>query len=288
MAESEGEIVGFLLAYKTESIKETETLNKLLQVNLIVPFVLIKQIVVAASESGKGVAAKLYRKLYQAVPERGYAAAIVTEPLNKPSIRFHEKRKFQHLCDILPPTDADGVSRNRAIWYRGVAGTESELPAMRMYMPNRCEDMTSLLEKAHIGVAFYNHEDNLNWTKLGMLVTFMMALFAAASYLLNQPANYESLFMSSMLVVFGLYINGLFWLKINSGLMFMQSHKVRLKGVEGKLLALNPNLTAYINISNDLVARKSRTAKLLEHLPLVSMLLWVVCSFLLLHKNSVS
>jgi predicted GNAT superfamily acetyltransferase len=286
VAEDEKKVVGFLLAYASESIQEGETVNKLLQKNLIDPFVLIKQIAVDAGHSGQGVASRLYKSLFELVPDKGVAAAIVTEPYNSRSVRFHQRHDFRHLCDILPPPDPDGEIRSRAIWYRCRGGREDTLPRTRLHIPDRDADASLLMDKMSAAISLYTHEDNLNWTKFGMLVTFMMALFAGFSYLLDHEASRINFSISLLLIAFGFFINALFLAKIRSGLMFMQSHKERVKLLETKLSGLNPNLTNIINLAdNNKIAGRSMTASLLEWMPIVSMVIWALCSVILTYKE---
>lgn len=274
VATESGKIKGFLLAYESTSIKDSETVNKLLQKNLVEHFVLIKQIAVIQRETGKGVASALYRALYDTVPDKGLAAAIVTEPYNVRSVKFHEKERFQHIFDVMPPEDPDGQIRTRGIWYRGPRGKENEKPVSRLHVISGSEDIGAIQEKYNAALGLYTHEDNLNWNKLAMLVTFMMALFTGFSYQVEVETSLRSIISSLMLIGFGLYINYLFYMKIVSGLEYMQSHKDKVKILESKLIGMNPNLTCLINVGdNTNISNKSKTSVMLERVPILSAIL---------------
>lgn len=105
------QVKGFLLAYSNKHIKKTEWLNNQIKESYRHPFILIKQICVDKSNSGSGIASQLYRELLKNSGNLALIAAIVLEPRNDRSIRFHQKLGFQQL---LTATPADGMLRG--IW----------------------------------------------------------------------------------------------------------------------------------------------------------------------------
>jgi len=196
LAECDGEVKGFLLAYSSESIKDNDVTNKLLEKNMLLPFIVIKQIVISKGNTGKGIASKLYQYIFDVKPEIEFLSAIVTEPYNKRSIDFHKKMGFYHHCDITPPAGADGKIRSREIWYRAQAGESRKQPNTRLRYVVSEESNGHIVENLNSAISLYTHEDDLNWTKFGMLVTFMMALFVAFSYVFEKQASDLNLFLS--------------------------------------------------------------------------------------------
>jgi len=107
----DGNVAGFILAYSDQYIKENEWLNSKIKLNESESFVLIKQICVAREYLGKGIAKKLYEFLFEQMVQFICYAVIVIEPLNLPSINFHEKLSFKKQFEDLP---SDGLKRG--VW----------------------------------------------------------------------------------------------------------------------------------------------------------------------------
>jgi len=109
----DGNVAGFILAYADYNIKDNEWLNKKIQAFETEPFVLIKQICVSKKYGGKGIGKKLYEHLFVQTKQSICCAVIVVEPLNQPSIIFHEKLGFKKQFEDTPP---DGLKRS--VWKR--------------------------------------------------------------------------------------------------------------------------------------------------------------------------
>ncbi|TNC82996.1 MAG: hypothetical protein C9356_00680 [Oleiphilus sp.] len=283
VADNAGEIQGFLLAYDSEAISPDETLNTLLRYNLIDPFVLIKQICVADGAGGQGIASGLYSHLFKSADTPRFAASVVIEPYNHASVSFHERRGFQKLCDIVPSEDPDGLRRLRGVWFRDLQSTS--LPNQRWIPVDSVNEQTLLMEKQHAAIQLYNHEDNLNWTKFGMLITFMMALLAAADYLLKQPGGFTYQALTLLVVIMGYSINLMFYQKIKSGLKFMNHHKASVNVLDDHLMRLNPNLRRLVKNGDSQISGKSVTSAWMEWIPKISVGIWTACSALLLYAK---
>lgn len=283
VAESNKKIVGFLLAYESTDIAPDETLNTLLKTNLQTSFVLIKQICVAKDQKGLGIASRLYQYLFETASTPRFAAAIVMEPFNEASISFHERKGFNKLCDIVPPADADGTVRSRGVWFRDLQ--KNTLPVQRWIPVDSTHDQSLLMEKQHAAIQLYNHEDNLNWTKFGMLITFMMALIAAADYLLKQQASITYQVLVFIVVIMGYAINFMFYQKIKSGLKFMNHHKRSVSELDQELIGLNPRLRKLIKNGDQQIRGKSITSRWMDWAPKISMGLWTLCSTLLIFTH---
>ncbi|KAL3938761.1 MAG: hypothetical protein SGBAC_006389 [Bacillariaceae sp.] len=111
-----GELVGFLMAYGSEKIKQEEELNMHIKTTMCEKFVLIKQICVSSTNNHrrKGYASSLYKELYarilhfyehEAGAPRPVYAAIVKEPANPASLEFHNKIGFTMREIFIPQKD---------------------------------------------------------------------------------------------------------------------------------------------------------------------------------------
>ncbi|WP_152521698.1 GNAT family N-acetyltransferase [Marinimicrobium sp. LS-A18] len=276
VAEEDGKLGGFLLAYKSESIKPEEVINSCLRYSVIQPFTLIKQI--CSSGEVRGAASALYQTLFDEMDTELALAAVVNEPLNTKSIEYHRKLGFGHLWDLHPPADYDGVTRTRSIWFYSKTGTR---PQTRMAQVDRSELVQHLIEKEQGTVNLYMHEDNLNWTKLGMLVTFMTALLTAFGFLLERDPTTTNNWIVSVLVVFGFVVNIMFYLKLKSGLAFLNHHKKNLRRFDDALAGMLPSIPSYLDRKT---GKQSVTVRVMVVLPVFSLGLWAVCAGLLLHR----
>ncbi len=107
------QVVGFLLGYTREEIEPGAVVDRHLADRYQEPFLIIKQICVRPDFAKHGLASRLYDHVARQVPRFRIFAAIVLEPLNLPSIRFHEKLQFEKVLEITPP---DGLPRG--VWSR--------------------------------------------------------------------------------------------------------------------------------------------------------------------------
>jgi predicted GNAT superfamily acetyltransferase len=107
------ELLGFILAFRSEQIKQSEWLNNKIKQQARKPFILIKQIAIKSGYESKGIASLLYKNLFTNVKFRPFYAAIVIEPYNKRSVKFHEKHGFKKVMEETPP---DNIKRG--VWFR--------------------------------------------------------------------------------------------------------------------------------------------------------------------------
>ncbi|MEA3588338.1 hypothetical protein J6I75_08240 [Pseudidiomarina sp. 1APP75-27a] len=273
VAEEDGKLGGFLLAYTSDSIQPDEVVNSCLRYSVVEPFTLIKQI--CATGEVRGATRALYQKLFAEMSTDLALAAVVNEPLNTRSIEFHRKTGFHHLVDLQPPPDYDAVVRTRSIWYFSKA---SQQPQMRMAQCDKHELVQHLIEKQQGITALYTHEDNLNWTKLGMLVTFMTAFMTAFAFLIERPQTPTNTWTAVMLIAFGYVINFLFYTKLKSGLTFFDRHKKTLRRFDEAINAIIPSLPHFLDTTT---RNRSATVRVMVALPVFSLVLWTVCSALL-------
>jgi predicted GNAT superfamily acetyltransferase len=276
-------IVGVLLAFDDSVIKPDEQVNNIIKYSLNEEFVLLKQIFVNPEYKNKGIASKLYKHFYKMIDDKLYiACAIVNEPVNYASIKFHEKEGFAYLLDVLPQADFDGVIRKRTIWIKKPKSQVEEV-RLKINSVDKSEIKNILLSNLQNTTALYTHEDNLNWTKLGMLVTFVFALSAGFShyYEKNDPT---STLLAFLVLLLGFGITYLFGQKIKSGLMYMNSHKENVKRIENRLQSICPNYVRTIAIDNKKIANQSTTSNIMNMVPLISYAIWSVLFILLVFK----
>jgi len=77
-------------------------------------FVLIKQVCVDRRYQRGGYGSALYRKVLSDARDRAVAAAIVLQPYNDASVRFHEKLGFRKTIEFTPQD-----SMRRGLWVKG-------------------------------------------------------------------------------------------------------------------------------------------------------------------------
>ncbi|SDP19824.1 GNAT family N-acetyltransferase [Actinacidiphila guanduensis] len=156
------DVLGFLLAYSDTQIEPDEWLNRRIKTTLG-SFLVIKQVCVAREAARQGVASRLYHHVLEQWTANPVIAAVVDEPPNEASSRFHRKMGFEELTRLRPP---DG--RMRVVWV-------SRKPR------------ESLLETQYeIAVDLYKHEDLLNWNKLNNFLYITAGLAATLAFTLGK------------------------------------------------------------------------------------------------------
>ena len=286
VATIDNEIVGVLLAFDQEKIRENEIVNNIIKYAVTRDFILIKQIFVDPKYKGCGVSAKLYEYLFETTPDTvSFAAVIVDKPFNFASVKFHQKMGFEKIMDVLPDEDYDGEVRERGVWYKKSRSDRnvSLETLLRIKVNDTSETKNVLLTNLQNATGLYTHEDTLNWTKLGMLVTFVFALCAAFSHYYEKSDTVSSI-LASIVVLLGFAISFLFDKKIHSGLMYMKSHKENIKSIENKLRYFCPHYERTIAVKNEKISNNSATANIMNVVPYISYAIWVVLFILLLIK----
>jgi predicted GNAT superfamily acetyltransferase len=280
-AEVDGEIVGFLYGFSSEHIKPSDIVNSLVRYNLTEPYFVIKQVCIARDHPAtRGVAATLYDWV-KAEVGGVITAAVVLEPANPRSIAFHEKQGFKQWFELEPPPDPDGATRLRGIWC--YLPHDSSIRS-RLRWHRGAEVPTHLVDYHTSAVQLYTHEDNLNWTKLGMNVTFMMAMLATVPYLLSLPANDPLTWtITAAVITAGFLLNGLFGLKLRSGLEYMQFHKASVQRIEQRLSS-GYDIPPLLYVGNRQIARESTTANALRRTPWVTIGLWTLTASVLVTR----
>ncbi|WP_069815981.1 GNAT family N-acetyltransferase [Streptomyces sp. TP-A0874] len=163
------EVLAFLLAYSSDQVEHDEWLNRRIK-STLGSFLVIKQICVAREAARRGIASMLYYHVLERWEETPVIAAVVDQPPNETSGRFHRKLGFQELTRLTPP---DGMPRVVWVWRK---------PREAML---RAQYATS--------VDLYKHEDNTNWQKLNNFFYITAGLAAATAFSLGKEGAGGSL-----------------------------------------------------------------------------------------------
>lgn len=282
----EGEqLLGVLMAYRSERISAQDENNSLIRACVIGDFVLVKQIFLPPDAGGKGVAKQLYLRLFADAGEQlPFVCAIVMEPFNKRSCVFHQRIGFEEFLNFTPVPDKDGVVRTRSAWMRPPRDAAGVQAFLRLSNVSRGEDEGEVLaNRSQAFVSLYQHEDNLNWTKFGLQTTVLFALFASFAYFYEKPISINAKPVLVTLGVWGIIVNLLFMLKIRSGLRYMNAYKQKIKGYDDLLMFYYPRV-ARIFGRHEFTSKVSITSRLMFTFSLIGLLSWICVSAMLLLK----
>ena len=278
-------IVGCIMAFNSENILEEDETNQMLKFCAKKEFVLIKQVFVSRKYAKNGIASLLYQHLAeQAQSDRALLAVIVAEPLNVASCKFHQKMNFIEYLRFTPKEDKDGMIRQRSAWIH-LPHKESLLMDYVRLTNIKSEANTGeiLLARSTQMTDLYTHEDNLNWTKLGMQITLLFALTAAFGFFYQRSITKNAFPVLLPFALWGGIINYVFYLKIKSGLKFMTEHKNNLIRLD-KVIRFYYPLVKPLFPGNSIISQKSKTLKLMPNVSLFGIFLWAAVSLLLVLK----
>lgn len=260
----EGRLVAFLLAYTHDEIPPKAEVDRLVLERSSRPFVITKQVCVAADRRGSRIAERLYRRLIDQVRPWPVWAAVVAEPPNVPSMRLHARLGFTFETAHTP---SDGLMR---YVYR--------------YAPDHSASRVDALTVQHETVVQqYMHEDSLNWQKAHHMVYTLAGLLLLMSYLLGlrdgqgaQPdhvAHFLTLVWS-----LGAIALSAFLLLLRSGTNYLLERKQCATNVDCALAEFSG-----VRTMSDQLLGHSPSAVILRRAPIAAVVLWfLVLVFLLL------
>lgn len=280
-----GQLVGCLMAFNSENILPHDETNQMLKSCAHKAFVLIKQVFVSREHGKQGIAAALYQYLSrQVATDRAMLAVIVSEPLNVASCKFHQKMGFENYLQFRPKADKDGQVRNRTAWIRMPDQNAQLGDYVRLSNRPMDDDRGEMLLARSAQLSdLYTHEDNLNWTKLGMQITLLFALMAAFGYFYQRSITKSAFPVLLPLAVWGGIINYVFYLKIKSGVRFMSKHKESLIQLDKEINFYYPFIKPLFP-NGSKISQKSTTLKLLPNVSLFGIIIWACVSLLLALK----
>jgi predicted GNAT superfamily acetyltransferase len=205
------DVVGFLLAYSDEQIEPDEWLNHRIKTALG-SFLVIKQVCVARDAARQGVASRLYHHVLGQWTSSPVIAAVVSEPPNEASTRFHRKMGFEELVRLRPP---DG--RLRVVWV------------------SRKPHESILQTQYGIAVDLYKHEDVINWNKLNNFLYITAGLAATLAFILGKegaPSQGVAQGIAAVITVIGFASGLAFAVMLRYGRRYLQARKSTVVDLE--------------------------------------------------------
>ncbi|MEE4543074.1 GNAT family N-acetyltransferase [Streptomyces sp. V4-01] len=198
-----GRVSAFLMAYSSDRVEPDEWLNRRIKTALG-SFLVVKQICVAREEARTGLASMLYYHVLDQWDESPVIAAVVNEPPNDASARFHRKLGFQQLTRLTPP---DGMPRVVWVW--------------------RKPREPILHAQYQVAVDLYKHEDNLNWQKLNNFFYITAGLAAATAFFLGKEGAGGTLGkgLSIIVAIIGVGVSLGFSLMLRFGRQYLLARK---------------------------------------------------------------
>ncbi len=270
-------ILGFLLAYNhkyTRKNKDTASISRLEEfLSKNSEYEIIKQVAVAPDVQSGGVATMLYQHFIASVFPTHIFATIVTSPHNPVSEGFHKKMGFTPLLSSQSESkDGEYLTTSR-IWHTSTNGYSTKE-----------NDPSLLMENLQQATALYQHEDNLNWTKVQFLVSVLFALIVAAWAIMqfgqlsdNQLTKWVVVTLSALIITSGYGILFFISRKLTSGLEFLAAHKQTARIIEAKITNLSASFVPPILQVKSVAA----TQTLLSYLPNLAIFTWSMVSILL-------
>ncbi|MFE4049346.1 GNAT family N-acetyltransferase [Streptomyces sp. YIM B13518] len=205
------DVLGFILAYSDERIEPDEWLNHRIKTTLG-SFLVIKQVCVARDAARRGVASRLYHHVLEQWTAHPVIAAVVSEPPNEASTRFHRKLGFEELTRLRPP---DGRLRVVWVWRK---------------------PRESMLQTQYgIAVDLYKHEDLVNWHKLNNFLYITAGLAATVAFTLGKEgasSEETALGIASIIAVMGLASALTFTVMLRFGRRYLQARKSAVVDLE--------------------------------------------------------
>ncbi len=281
-----GKITGVLMAYESRNILPEDKNNSLLKYAVKKDFVLIKQIFVSPEAGNRGVATLLYKHLFTVIPrDRPAVAVVVLEPFNRISCEFHKRRGFSEFLTFVPEPDHDGIVRRRSAWIRPSYADENFNDDLRLTNVHDGADDVGQTMSTRVSnlISLYEHEDNLNWTKIGSQCSILFALIAVLAYFYDKALPAESYPLLLTIGVGGIALNFMFLLKIRSGLAYMHTYKRKIIEYDRQLAFSYPKVSLIFD-DGAFISRRSVTTKLLLVLSWTGIAIWILATLFMLFR----
>ncbi len=256
--EEQGILRAFLLAFTSAEINPDEIINKKIIANSDEKFIIVKQVCAAVDCHRQGYSTQLYNFLMDDIKDNIFAA-VVLEPINQASIRFHEEMGFRVAFTITPED-----KRKRAVFFW-------DNPCNSFY------DKEVVLNQYERAIELYIHEDNLNWSKLNNFFYITGGIFAIATIWpkINSYINFCEALLAISFV--GIIYSYLFRIALNSGIDYMLARKRAVVEVEQiliKLRGVKIVSTHYNKGTKNRRLRKSPTSRVMKNIPLIMLIFW--------------
>ena len=256
------EIAGFLLGYDSEILDKIDDATANWMTRHLDCFTVIKQVGVYPRHAGAGVGRALYRHLMGRTVGRTVIAAVVNDPPNEGSRRFHRRLGFSPDYVFNHP---DG--RPRSVW---------------VHHPDQASEPLSL-HQHRIATDLYVHEDNLNWAKLKNYLYITVATAAALGFILEPTLRDEApagqvRWIALLVAGIGLLTSIGFSFALSSGLVYLDARKQAVAEIEDMLSARGGVRIVGRRIRTATVLRRSPTRWVLRLTPVIGLIFWIAAA----------
>lgn len=258
-------VKGFLLAFDSESLEMTKIVNQKLHKWSSRPFIVIKQVCIERKAQRGGYGRLLYNFFIEEA-KRDIYLAIVTEPLNVVSIKFHQGLGFEEAFNFVAE---DGMGR--AVCYKefsdNVVDYNGEI----------------ILSQYEYAIQLYTHEDKLNWSKLNHLFYITAGLFGVFSFVINAELDVFFMYMTLAFVsVLGIFSSYLFYKTVSSGMDYMHHRKESVIELENLLEKMGGLRIVGKGAELDQRLSKSLTSLVMRRMPFLIMVIWMAIMVLII------
>ncbi len=271
LLEEHGEVQGFLLAFHDHELDFDQIVNKRIQKHAKNNYIVLKQICIRRLSHKKGYGRRLYEYLMSMV-EKDIFLAVVLEPYNEASIRFHDKLGFKQVFTV---QGEDQLKRGIFFWNN---------PHIAPHY-----DKEIILGQYEHAIELYKHEDSLNWSKINHLLYITGALVGLTSLLANILEADSQWFIYSILAVslFGALSAFLFQVAISNGVEYMQRRKQAVVEVERILKHLGGiDIVSSYATPADKRFRRSPTTGVMKLIPKLIVGIWIIVLAIALYNVS--
>lgn len=260
----DNKVMGFIYGYYVDDGEDSESLKTYKDLGAQGDFV-VKQICVHP-DSPKGTGTFLMSKLFKIIDGDIYLA-IVSDPLNIPSLLFHKKMGFVETTRI---TENDGLGRI----------------IMVRYCNQELKSFSNVgLAQYQTAVDLYKHEDHLTWTKFNFSIITNGAILSILIPNITSEFN-RPLFIFLVSVVVLINVGYIYTIRL--GRIYLQKRKNDAIVIEERLQHLGMGYIIKSNGSNEKLNKilaNSLTRYVQYSIPMLFTIGWLVMLFLFLKGN---
>lgn len=259
--ECEKKIVGFTFLYQSHDMDMSLKVNQNIKKASQGKFLIIKQVAIAKSHQHLGMGREIYDFLFRQF-DCDFFTAIVSEPKNQISIDFHLKTGFEKIADVL---ENDGLPRE-------------------IYFVSRASivdlfDKDLLLEQYKLAMDVYQHEDNLNWSKISGLFYITTGLAGATGLFISQGSE-QIRTIVLIIAAIGFLISLLFSITIDNGVEYFSNRKESLIEIETILKKFKAVDLISPKLNHQRIMKRSMTTYIIRLIPKILAFLWL-CAFVI-------
>lgn len=287
--DGEDRIAGFLFGYTSDYVSNLPvhtSEDKIFE--LLGPksrFFVIKQIAVHPDFRRQGVAQALYRSVLSDLAKTRTVphifATIVTAPRNLASEAFHKDLGFRPVLTHSPDLEDDTKRLTFEIYYLSAHAIPNVNKLESDLLQAHATSSENLWQAYRTALELYRHEDQLNWTKKLALITLALSALAALWFISIENPSVGRTIALSVILAGGLLGIVSYTLQLRSGLRFFRKHKEAARLLEA-ILVRERLLSVPLLLR---VPREATTAKLIDFLPMVLLIVWVIISVVIVFRD---